>query len=147
MKLAARALAAFLVIASALVFAAEEDSYPEPGWDWLRSDYRSSHVVAHVRVNRLDLLSHVGDYYLYAVDAVIAEPFKGAWRKDWKIVFHTVSEGEMGRRFDGERIVFLRWSDDTPTKEWKLGTIENSTFPWAPKLAQRLRALRAASGR
>src|ERR1700693_2982089 len=52
-----------------------------PPLNYLRSDYKSVRVVAHVRVREAEIVSKIPGYDTWKISAEVLEPFKGKFRK------------------------------------------------------------------
>jgi len=65
----------FILIVAPCVFAQDTDAWPS--LSYLRSDYKSVTVVAHVRIKEAGITGRVGGYENWKVNAVVVESFKG----------------------------------------------------------------------
>lgn len=103
----------------------------------LRSDLKSSDVVAHVNIKQSKNVDRLGGgncetnvgggYCLYLLTAEVKEFFKGK-TADKSLEFYTSAETSYPKKnLLGEKIVFLVWGENSETKKKNLSTIENSS--------------------
>lgn len=131
----------FILIVAPCVFAQDTDSWPS--LSYLRSDYKSVTVVAHVRVKEAEITGRVGGYENWKVNAVVVESFKGKFKKgDIIEYFHGAEAGLKREHFDGEKIVFLLSEREPKTKEIHYSVLENSTLPSTADRVSKLRLIR-----
>ena len=83
-----------------------DDTWPSLGY--LRSDYRSVRVVAHVRIRESEIVNRIPGYDNWKIVAEVIEPFKGKFRKGEVIeYFHGAEAPSKKEFFTGEKIVFM----------------------------------------
>lgn len=130
---------AVLVLSPCLI-AQDDDEWPS--LSYLRSDYKSVSVVAHIRIEQAEITSRVGGYENWKINAVVLEPFKGKFRKGDVIeYFHGAEAGFKHEYFSGEKIVFLLAERDRERKLHYV-VLENSTLPLTNHSIRRLRFIR-----
>ena len=130
-----------LLLISVGVSVQENDNWPS--LSYLRSDYKSVSVVAHVRIKEAVITGRVGGYENWKVNAVVLEPFKGKFKKgDIIEYFHGAEAGLKREHFEGEKIVFLLSERESQTKEIHYSVLENSTLPSNPDRVSKLRLIR-----
>lgn len=113
-----------------------------PSLSYLRSDYRSVTVVAHVRVRTAEIVNRIGGYEDWHLTGEVVEPFKGRFRKGETIEFyHGAEKGFRQELFLGEKIVFLERNFVEKEKRWVLAVLENSTLPYTVERVQKLRLI------
>ena len=126
--------------------AQHEESWPS--LSYLRSDYRSVSVVAHVVVRKAEITGRVGGYENWKIAAEVLEPFKGRIRKgDIIEYFHGAEAGLKKEYFNGEKIIFLLVDFDVEKKTQRYSVLENSTLPHAADRARKLRMIRRSYAR
>ena len=132
-----------LLVLPACVCAQDDDNWPS--LSYLRQDYRSVAIVAHVRIEEAEISSRVGGYENWKIRAVVIEPFKGKFKKgDVFTYFHGAEAGFKREYFSGEKIVFLlaeRGEDGMV----HYAVLENSTLPPNPDRIKKLRLIRKSS--
>ena len=132
---------AFILVVGPCVFAQDTDAWPS--LSYLRSDYKSVSVVAHVRIKEAEITGRVGGYENWKVNAVVLEPFKGKFKKgDVVEYFHGAEAGLKREHFDGEKIVFLLSEREPKTKDIRYSVLENSTLPSTQDRLSKLRLIR-----
>ena len=115
-----------------------------PPLDYLRSDYRSVRVVAHVRIREAEIVNRIPGYDDWKIVAQVIEPFKGKFRKGDVIeYFHGAEAPSKKEFFTGEKIVFLLAEYDKEKKSMRYSVLENSTLAPAPLRIKRLRLIRS----
>jgi len=130
-----------LLLISVGVSVQENDNWPS--LSYLRNDYKSVSVVAHVRIKEAEITGRVGGYENWKVNAVVLEPFKGKFKKgDIIEYFHGAEAGLKREHFEGEKIVFLLSERESQTKEIHYSVLENSTLPSNPDRVSKLRLIR-----
>jgi hypothetical protein len=123
-----------------------DDSWPP--LNYLRSDYNSVRVVAHVRVREAEMVGQIPGYDNWRMRAEVLESFKGKFQKGEVIeYFHGAEAPSRKEGFTGERIVFLLAEYDKETKHLKYSVLENSTLRPTPNRLRKLRIIRAAANR
>jgi len=126
--------------------AQHEESWPS--LSYLRSDYRSVSVVAHVIIREAEITARVGGYENWKVAGEVLESFKGRIRKGAVIeYFHGAEAGLKKEYFNGEKIIFLLADYDVKNKTQRYSVLENSTLPHAPDRARKLRLIRRSYAR
>ena len=75
-----------------------------PPLNYLRSDYKSVKVVAHVRIREAEIVNTIPGYDNWKILAEVIEPFKGKFRKGAVIeYFHGAEAPSKKEFFTGER--------------------------------------------
>ena len=137
------ACAISLVLLLPLCSAAQVDNNWPP-LNYLRSDYRSVRVVAHVRIREAEIVNRIPGYDNWKIVAEVIEPFKGKFRKGDVIeYFHGAEAPSKKEFFSGEKIVFLLGEYDKEKKSIRYSVLENSTLAPAPMRIKRLRTIRS----
>jgi len=114
-----------------------------PPLSYLRNDYKSVSVVAHIRIEQAEITGRVGGYENWKVSAVVLESFKGKLKKGDVIeYFHGAEAGLKREYFNEEKIVFLLSERDSKTKQIRYSVLENSTLPSTPDRLSKLRLIR-----
>jgi hypothetical protein len=116
-----------------------------PPLNYLRSDYKSVQVVAHVRIRKAEIVNKIPGYDNWRIVAEVLEAFKGKFRKGAVIeYFHGAEAPSKKESFTGEKIVFLLAEYDKEKKALRYSVLENSTLaPTADRL-NKLRIIRAS---
>lgn len=143
-------LRAFLAIGLlALSGAASPQDDPQwPSLSYLRSDYRESLIVAHVRVTQAEVVARIPGYDDWRIVGEVVEPFKGKFRKGQTLTFyHGAEAGFKKELFLGERIIFLHRNYHEKEKRWVYAVIENSTLPYNEDRVQKLRIIKRSPGK
>ncbi|HEV8427802.1 MAG TPA: hypothetical protein VGQ41_07895 [Pyrinomonadaceae bacterium] len=118
----------------------DDDNWPP--LSYLRHDYKSVAVVAHVRIEQAEITSRVGGYENWKINAVVLESFKGKFKKgDSLEFFHGAEAGFKKEHFTGEKIVFLLAESDRERKHY-YAVLENSTLPYTKDRITKLRLIR-----
>ena len=118
----------------------DDDSWPS--LSYLKSDYKSVAVVAHIRIDHAEITGRVGGYENWKINAVVLESFKGRFKKgDALEYFHGAEAGFKQEYFTGEKIVFLLNESDRERKRY-YAVLENSTLPWTKDRVAKLRRIR-----
>jgi hypothetical protein len=132
-------LAALLVLLPAFALG-QDDEWPSLAY--LRSDYKSVSVVAHVSIKDAEITSRIPGYENWKVTCEVVESFKGKFRKgDVFEYFHGAEAGFKKEYFTGEKIVFLLSSRQSGMPEFKYTVLENSTLPYTEGREQKLRKI------
>lgn len=119
-------------------FAQDDDNWPS--LNYLRHDYKSVQVVAHVRIEHAEITNRVGGYENWKINAVVLESFKGKFKKGDAIqYFHGAEAGFKQEYFTGEKIIFLLAETD-PERHYAV--LENSTLPYTKDRIAKLRLIR-----
>jgi len=134
-----------LLILPACVRGQDDDNWPS--LSYLRSDYRSVQIVAHIRIQEAEITNRVGGYEDWKIKAEVIESFKGKFKKgDVFTYFHGAEAGFKREYFSGEKIVFLlaeRGEDGMV----HYAVLENSTLPPNPDRIRKLRLIKKRSKR
>jgi hypothetical protein len=139
---AALSLLILLLPATALA----QDDPQWPSLKYLRSDYRDSVVVAHVRVTQAEIVSRIPGYEDWRIVCEVVEPFKGKFRKGQTFVYyHGAEAGFKQELFLGEKIVFLHRNYHEKEKRWVYAVIENSTLPYNQDRVTKLRKIKRSA--
>lgn len=118
----------------------DDDNWPP--LSYLRYDYKSVAVVAHIRIEQAEITSRVGGYENWKISAVVLESFKGKFKKGDVIeYFHGAEAGFKKEYFTGEKIVFLLAESDRERKHY-YAVLENSTLPYTQDRVTKLRLIR-----
>jgi len=129
-----------LLVLPVCVYAQDDDNWPS--LSYLRQDYRSVAIVAHIRIEEAEITSRVGGYENWKINAVVIESFKGKLKKgDVFTYFHGAEAGFKREYFSGEKIVFLLAEDG------HYAVLENSTLPPNPDRLKKLRLIKKRSKR
>jgi hypothetical protein len=121
---------------------AVQDDESWPSLDYLRNDYRSVSVVAHVLVREADVVKRIGGYEDWRVVCEVVEPFKGKFRRNERIEYYHGAEAGLRKEwFNGEKIVFLQLRNYEPEKRWIYAVLENSTLPYTKDRVEKLRMI------
>jgi len=136
-------------ILTLLLLSAVATAQDDPNWpslSYLKHDYRSSAVVAHVRVTDAEVVNRIPGLEDWRVVSEVVEPFKGKFRKGEKLVYyHGAEAGFRKELFLGEKIVFLQRNYHEKDKQWVYAAIENSTLPYNEVRLRKLRTIRQAA--
>ena len=129
-----------LVVAVSFGSILQDDNWPS--LSYLRQDYKSVAVVAHVRVEHAEITNRVGGYENWKINAVVLESFKGRFKKGDAIeFFHGADAGFKQETFMGEKLVFLlNESDRERGRHYTV--LENSTLPYTKDRVAKLRLIR-----
>jgi hypothetical protein len=135
-------LALSLIILLSTAAIAQDD--PQwPSLSYLRSDYRESVIVAHVKVTQAEIVSRIPGYDDWRIVGEVVEPFKGKFRKGQKLTFyHGAEAGFKQALFLGEKIIFLHRNYHDKEKRWVYAVIENSTLPYNEDRVHKLRIIK-----
>ena len=140
MKLFLRQLPLILLLP---VAALAQDDAQWPSMSYLRSDYRSVVVVAHVRVQEAEIVNRIVGYEDWRLRGEVIEPFKGKLARGQKIEFyHGAEAGFRKELFLGEKIVFLIRNFHEQDKKWVYAVLENSTLPYTEDRVRKLRTIK-----
>jgi hypothetical protein len=121
--------------------AQHEDSWPS--LSYLRNDYRSVSVVAHVLIREAEITGRVGGYENWRIASEVRESFKGRFRKGDVIeYFHGAEAGLNKDYFKGEKIIFLLANYDVEKKKLRYSVLENSTLQHMADRVEKLRMIR-----
>ena len=118
----------------------DDDNWPP--LSYLRSDYKSVAVVAHIRIEHAEITNRVGGYENWKINAVVLESFKGKFKKGDTIeYFHGAEAGFKKEYFTGEKIIFLLAESDRERKHY-YAVLENSTLPYTKDRINKLRLIK-----
>jgi hypothetical protein len=134
----------FLTLALLLLsgVAAAQDDPNWPSLSYLRNDYRSSKVVAYVRVTDAEVVNRIPGLEDWRVTCEVVESFKGKFRKGEKLIYYHGAEAGFRRDlFLGEKIIFLQRNYHEKDKQWIYAVIENSTLPYNQDRVRKLRTI------
>lgn len=125
------------------MYASAQDEEDWPSLDYLRSDYRSVRVVAHILIREAEITARVGGYENWRASCEVLESFKGKFKKGDTVEYsHGAEAGFKKEYFTGEKIVFLLAEYDKEKKGLRYFVLENSTLPHKPELSRKLRLIR-----
>jgi len=123
-----------------------EDNQEWPSLSYLRSDYRESVIVAHVRVTEAEIVNRIPGYDDWRIVGEVVEPFKGKFRKGQTFTYyHGAEAGFKKDLFLGEKIVFLHRNYHEKEKRWVYAVIENSTLPFNEDRVRKLRIIKRSA--
>ena len=123
-----------------------EDKWPP--LTYLKSDYKSVKVVAHVRIREAEIVNKIPGYDNWKIVAEVIEPFKGKFRKGAVIeYFHGAEAPSRKEFFTGEKIVFLLAEYDKEKKALRYSVLENSTLAPTADRVKKLRTIRSTFSR
>jgi hypothetical protein len=135
-----RLLLVALVLLFPVIAAGQDDEWPS--LSYLKSDYKSVTVVAHVNIRDAEITSRIVGYENWKVTCEVIESYKGKFRKgDVFEYFHGAEAGFKKEYFTGEKIVFLLSSRQSGMPEFKYTVLENSTLPYTENRAKKLRTI------
>jgi hypothetical protein len=143
LKLLLQVALVFFVLPSYL-FAQDDANWPS--LSYLRSDYKTVAVVAHVRIQQAEITNRILGYENWKIRAEVLEPFKGRFKKGDVIeYFHGAEAGIKPEFFTGEKIIFLLAEKNSEGKRYSV--LENSTLPYTKDRVSKLRRIRSAAAR
>ena len=129
-----------LVVLPFCLTSQDDDNWPS--LNYLKHDYKSVAVVAHIRIEHAEITNRVGGYENWKINAVVLEPFKGRFKKGDAIeYFHGAEAGFKQEYFTGEKIIFLLAESDRERKHY-YAVLENSTLPYTKDRVAKLRLIR-----
>jgi len=136
----------FVLLLPVCVSAQDDENWPS--LSYLRNDYKSVSVVAHILIREAEITGRVGGYENWRVSAEVLESFKGKFRKGDAIEYFQGAEAGLKREyFSGEKIVFLLAEYDKDKKALRYSVLENSTLPYTEVRARKLRVIRKSYAR
>lgn len=131
-----------LVLLLPLSLPAQDDD-DWPSLSYLRGDYKSVSVVAHVLIREAEITGRVGGYENWKVTSEVIEPLKGRFRKGDVIQYFQGAEAGLKKEFfKGEKIIFLLAEHEADKKTLRYAILENSTLPHRADLVRKLRLIR-----
>lgn len=134
-------LIVFVLLLPLCLSAQDDDNWPS--LSYLRHDYKSVSVVAHILIHQAEITGRVGGYENWRVSGEVLESFKGKFRKgDIIEYFHGAEAGLKREHFTGEKIVFLLAENDKDKKALRYTVLENSTLPYTEDRARKLRTIK-----
>ena len=138
-----------LVLVLLLPFCAAAQTDDEwPSLRYLRSDYKSVKVVAHVRIREAQIVNKIPGYDNWKVVAEVIEPFKGRFRKGEVIeYFHGAEAPSRKEFFTGEKILFLLAEYNKENKALRYSVLENSTLAPSANRLKKLRIIRRSTAK
>jgi hypothetical protein len=126
--------------------AQREDNWPP--LSYLRNDYRSVSVVAHVRIREAEITGRIGGYENWKVVCEVIESFKGRFRKGNVIEYFQGAEAGLQKEyFNGEKVIFLLVDHDDAKNLSRYSVLENSTLPYTADRVRKLRMLKRSHAR
>jgi hypothetical protein len=135
----------FVLLLPVCLAAQTDDNWPS--LSYLRSDYKSVSVVAHVRIREAEIVNRIPGYENWRILAEVVEPFKGKFRRGDVIeYFHGAEAPSKKEFFTGEKLVFLLAEFDK-TNTWRYSVLENSTLAVSPNRITKLRLIRSSAKR
>jgi hypothetical protein len=121
---------------------------PEESWpslSYLRNDYKSVSVVAHVLIREAEITGRIGGYENWKVTSEVLGSFKGRFRKGAVIEYFQGAEAGLKKEyFTGEKIVFLLGEYDKEKKTVRYSVLENSTLPYTADRARKLKIIKGS---
>jgi hypothetical protein len=139
--IAAVCVAILVVLLPVGLSAQTEDTWPP--LNYLRSDFKSVRVVAHVRIRESEIVNKIPGYDNWRIVAEVVEPFKGKFRKGEVIEYlHGAEAPSKKEFFTGEKIVFLLAEYDKEKKALRYSVLENSTLAPTPNRVKKLRIIK-----
>jgi hypothetical protein len=128
------------------LLALSPSAQPDESWpslSYLRNDYKSVSVVAHVHVREAEITGRIGGYENWRIASEVLVSFKGKFRKGDVIeYFHGAEAGLKKENFKGEKIIFLLADYKAENKALRYSVLENSTLPYTADRARKLRLIR-----
>jgi hypothetical protein len=134
-------VALFVLLLPVCLPAQDDENWPS--LSYLRSDYKSVSVVAHILIRKAEITGRVGGYENWRVLGEVLESFKGRFKKGDVIeYFHGAEAGLKQEYFTGEKIVFLLAEYEKERKALRYTVLENSTLPSTEDRIRKLRIIR-----
>ena len=129
-----------LIFLFSVTVVAQDEQWPP--FSYLRQDFKSAKVVAHVQVREAEIVNRIVGYEDWRIVCDVIEPFKGPLRKGQELVFyHGAEAGFKKELFLGDKIVFLIRNFHEKDKQWVYAVIENSTLPYNEDRVRKLTAI------
>src|ERR1041385_5597437 len=91
-----------------LLFSTTAIAQDDPQWPslkYLKSDYRESVIVAHVKVTQAEIVNRIPGYDDWRIVCEVVEPFKGKFRKGQTFTFYHGAEAGFKKERSEERRV------------------------------------------
>ncbi|MFN2510730.1 MAG: hypothetical protein ABR568_04715 [Pyrinomonadaceae bacterium] len=130
-----------LVLLLPLSLSAQHDD--DPSLSYLRGDYKSVPVVAHVLVRDAEITGKVGGYKNWKVTSQVIESLKGRLREGDVIQYFQGTEARATKEiFKGEKIIFLLAEYEADKKTLRYSILENSTLRYTADRLRKLRIIR-----
>ncbi len=146
MKTTASVNVLLLLLLPWLAGAQTDDTWPS--LKYLRSDYQSVSIVAHVRIREAEIVKRIPGYDNWKISAEVIEAFKGKFRKSEVIeYFHGAEAPSKKEFFSGEKLVFLLGEYDKEKKSIRYYVLENSTLEPTQERIKKLRMIRNSFAR
>ena len=134
-------MSVFVLLLPLYSSAQREESFPP--LSYLRSDYKSVSVVAHVLLRDAEITARIGGYENWKITAEVLEPFKGRIRKGDVIEYFQGAEASLKKEFfKGEKIIFLLAEHEGEKKTLRYSALENSTLPHTADRVRKLRIIK-----
>ncbi len=134
-------MSVFVLLLPLYSSAQREESFPP--LSYLRSDYKSVSVVAHVLLRNAEITGRIGGYENWKITAEVLEPFKGRIRKGEVIEYFQGAEASLKKEFfKGEKIIFLLAEHEGEKKTLRYSALENSTLPHTADRVRKLRIIK-----
>lgn len=134
-----------LMLLPSCALAQGDDNWPSLAY--LRSDYKTVAVVAHIRIQQAEITNRISGYENWRIVGEVLEPFKGKFKKGEVIeYFHGAEAGIKPDYFTGEKLVFLLAEYDGDRKP-HYSVLENSTLPYTADRVRKLRLIKQRSQR
>jgi len=134
-------MSVFVLLLPLYSSAQREESFPP--LSYLRSDYKSVSVVAHVLLRNAEITGRIGGYENWKITAEVLEPFKGRIRKGDVIEYFQGAEASLKKEFfKGEKIIFLLAEHEGEKKTLRYSALENSTLPHTADRVRKLRIIK-----
>jgi hypothetical protein len=125
-----------------------QDEDGEPSLSYLRGDYRSVSVVAHVLIREAEITGRIGGYENWKIAVEVLESFKGRVRKGDVIEYFQGAEAGLKKEyFKGERIIFLLAEHNVGSKTLRYSALENSTLSYTADRVRKLRMIRRSNAK
>jgi hypothetical protein len=148
MRIRTTATVSFLLLLLLPLLAVAQIDDTWPSLKYLKSDYQSVSMVAHVRIREAEIVNRIPGYDNWKILAEVIEPFKGKFRKGDVIeYFHGAEAPSKKEFFSGEKIVFLLGEYDKEKKSMRYSVLENSTLAPSQNRIKKLRLIRNAFAR
>ena len=105
-----------LLLAAAPAMAQDDPQWPS--LSYLRSDYRESVIVAHVRVTQAEVVQRIPGYDDWRIVCDVVEPFKGKFQKGQTLTYWVYAVIENSTLpYNDDRVIKLRKIKRTAQKK------------------------------